>query len=153
MTTTQCDYALCSKCKSDLDSKKVSITNDKRQSRRKILGDENKRKNQYIACNERTDCAEESKHFPEELVCLFDGSYFSKERIDSLKDYDTKYPFWCNKCHVHFFDKGSRKHKKSNETFDGCHQYTLVWMFENNISLDAMNQKNIQSDYQLRTMK
>ena len=127
MTTTQCDYALCSKCKSNLDSKKVSITNDKRQSRRKILGDENKRKNRYIACNERTaDCTEECKHFPEELVCLFDGSYFSKERIDSLKDYDTKYPFWCNKCHVHFFDKGSRKHKKSNETFDGCHQYTLV---------------------------
>ena len=126
MTTTQCDYALCSKCKSDIDSKKVSITNDKRQSRRKILGEENKRKTRYSVSKENTNCTEECKHSPKDLVCLFDGSYFSKDRIDSLKRYGTKYPFSCNECDVHFVDKGSKKRQKLYESSYPDHQSTLI---------------------------
>ena len=127
VTTTQCNYALCSNCKLDKDCPMGSTSNEKQQSRRKILGDENKRKNRYIACNERTaDCTEECKHSPKDLVCLFDGSYFSKDRIDSLKRYGTKYPFSCNECDVHFVDKGSKKRKKIYESSNQAHQSTLI---------------------------
>ena len=126
VTTTQCDYALCSNCKLNKDCPTGSKSIEKRQSRRKILGEENKRKTRYSVSNENTNCTEKCKHSHKDLMCFFDGSYFSKDRIDSLKRYGTKYPFSCNECDVHFVDKGLKKRKKLYELSDQAHQSTLI---------------------------